>query len=149
MVGKVKDIHNKLCYVTREALTAGIQACVAGNRISDISHAVYDVAHTKNNFGVVYEYCGHGVGFDVHEDPNVPNCPSRGPNPRIKPGLVLAIEPMINEGVDEVDLEEGSDWNVITADGLYSCHEEHTVAVFPDHTEILTDLNYNGNACTY
>ena len=61
--------------------------------------------------------------------------------------MVLAIEPMINEGTADVDLEDGSDWTVISADRSWSCHEEHTVAVFPDHTEILTDLNYNGNAC--
>lgn len=147
MVGNVAKEHQKLVRVTRECLAAGIQACVRGNRISDISNAVYDIAYKQNGYGVVYEYCGHGVGLDVHEDPSIANCPSRGPNPRIQSGMVLAIEPMINEGTADVDLEDGSDWTVISADRSWSCHEEHTVAVFPDHTEILTDLNYNGNAC--
>ena len=88
-------------------------------------------------YGVVYEYCGHGVGLEVHEDPSVPNVVGRGSNPRIQPGMVLAIEPMINLGVADVDLAEDG-WTVITADGKFSAHEEHTVAVFRDHTEILT-----------
>lgn len=148
MVGNVKSEVRKLVEVTRESLMAGIQACKVGNRISDISNVVYDLCCNKNGYGVVYDYCGHGVGLDVHEDPSIPNCPSRGPNPRIQAGMVLAIEPMINLGTDEVEIEEGSDWTVVTCDGSWSCHEEHTVAVFPDHTEILTDLNYNGNGVT-
>jgi methionyl aminopeptidase len=133
--------------VTRESLAAGIEACRAGNRINDIANAVYGVAHEKNGYGVVYDYCGHGVGLEVHEDPSVYNCPGDGKNPRIQAGMVLAIEPMINEGTADVDLEEGSEWTVITTDGSWSCHEEHTVAVFKDYTEILTDLDYNGNSC--
>jgi methionyl aminopeptidase len=89
----------------------------------------------------VYDYCGHGVGLKVHEDPSVPNYPFRGANPRIKEGMVLAIEPMINLGTDDVYVAEDG-WTVLTDDGLASAHEEHTVAVFADHTEILTDLNY-------
>ena len=147
MVGNVKPEHRKLVEVTRESLKAGIKACKVGNRIADISNAVYDIAYGQNGYGVVYDYCGHGVGLEVHEDPSIPNCPSRGPNPRIQAGMVLAIEPMINEGTDDVEIEEGSEWTVVTSDGSWSCHEEHTVAVFPDHTEVLTDLNYNGNAC--
>ncbi len=147
LVGNVSPEHKKLCSVTKECLSAGIEACKAGNRISDIANAVYEIANKKNGYGVVYEYCGHGVGLDVHEDPNVPNCPFSGKNPRIQAGMVLAIEPMINEGLSDVDIEEGSDWTVVTQDGSYSCHEEHTVAVFPDHTEILTDLDYSGNSC--
>ena len=147
LVGNVKEAHKKLCRVTRECLLAGIDACKVGNRISDISNAVYKIAYEENKYGVVYDYCGHGVGLDVHEDPSIPNCPSRGPNPRIQSGMVLAIEPMINEGSADVKIEKGSDWTVITCDGSWSCHEEHTVAVFPDHTEILSDLDYNGNSC--
>lgn len=147
MVGNVRPEVKKLVQVTRESLLAGIEACRPGNRISDISKAVYDICHEQNGYGVVYDYCGHGVGLDVHEDPSIPNCPSHGPNPRIQPGMVLAIEPMINLGCDDVEIESGSDWTVVTCDRKWSCHEEHTVAVFPDHTEILTDLNYNGNAC--
>lgn len=148
MVGNVKPEVKKLVRVTRESLLVGIAACHPGNRISDISNAVYDICANQNKYGVVYDYCGHGVGLDVHEDPSIPNCPSRGPNPRIQAGMVLAIEPMINLGTDDVEIEEGSDWTVVTCDGSISCHEEHTVAVFQDHTEILTDLNYNGCAVT-
>ncbi|MBQ6057958.1 MAG: type I methionyl aminopeptidase [Treponema sp.] len=136
-VGNVKPEWRKLVQVTRECLAAGIAACVAGNRIRDISNAVNDIAYGKHGYGVVYDYCGHGVGLDVHEDPSIPNCPQGGPNPRIQPGMVLAIEPMINLGTADVTLAKDG-WTVLTADGKTSCHEEHTVAVFADHTEILT-----------
>lgn len=143
LIGNVKPEVRKLQKVTEECLKAGIAACKVGNRISDISNAVYEIA-TKNGYGVVYDFCGHGVGLDVHEDPSIPNCPSRGLNPRIKPGMVLAIEPMINLGTADVEtLKDG--WTVVTCDGAVSCHEEHTVAVFEDHTEVLTDLNYKSN----
>ncbi len=140
LIGNVSPKVRKLQQVTEECLRAGIAACVVGNRISDVANAVYEIAE-KNGYGVVYDYCGHGVGLDVHEDPSVPNCPFRGANPRIKAGMVLAIEPMINLGVPEVDVADDG-WTVLTADGEVSCHEEHTVAVFKDHTEVLTDLNY-------
>lgn len=143
LIGNVSPEVKKLQEVTEECLQAGIKACVVGNRINDISKAVYEVAK-RHGYGVVYSFCGHGVGLDVHEDPSIPNVPSRGLNPRIKPGMVLAIEPMINLGVPEVEvLEDG--WTIVTADGKVSCHEEHTVAVFEDHTEVLTDLNYKKN----
>jgi methionyl aminopeptidase len=141
LVGNVKPELKKLAEVTRECLQAGIAACVVGNRISDISNAVYEIADS-HGYGVVYDYCGHGVGLDVHEDPNIPNCPSYGPNPRIQAGMVLAIEPMINLGVADVHCEPDDDWTVYTDDGKPSVHEEHTVAVFKDHTEVLTDLDY-------
>lgn len=141
LIGNVSPRVKKLKQVTEECLRAGIAACVVGNRISDVAKAVYEIAD-KNGYGVVYDYCGHGVGLDVHEDPSVPNCPFRGANPRIKAGMVLAIEPMINLGVPDVENHDDDDWTVYTCDGEVSCHEEHTVAVFPDHTEVLTDLNY-------
>lgn len=148
MVGNVKPEHRKLVEVTRRSLYAGIEACVVGNRISDIGKAVYQITHEENGYGVVETYCGHGVGLDVHEDPAVYNCPSRGANPRIQAGMVLAIEPMINMGTGEVITgDHNSEWTVHTKDGKWSCHEEHTVAVFPDHNEILTDLDYNGCSC--
>ncbi len=140
LVGNVKPEVRKLDQVTLECLAAGIAACKAGNRISDISNAVYNIAE-KHGYGVVYDYCGHGVGLEVHEDPSIPNCPSHGPNPRIQPGMVLAIEPMINLGTADVYSEKDG-WTVVTEDHKSSAHEEHTVAVFEDHTEILTDLNY-------
>lgn len=138
-VGAITDAERRLLDTTKRCLDAGIAACVKGNRIGDISRAVWDIAN-GDGFGVVYEYCGHGVGLSVHEDPQIPNVPERGPNPRIVPGMVLAIEPMINLGVADVDLLD-DDWTVVTADRKKSCHMEHTVAVFSDHTEVLTMLN--------
>jgi methionyl aminopeptidase len=136
-VGNVSPEAAKLVQVTHDCLGAGIAACKAGNRISDISKAVFAVASAAG-FGVVSEYCGHGVGVDVHEDPTIPNVPgSRIFNPRIQSGMVLAIEPMINLGTGDVKVLSDN-WTVVTADGKLSAHEEHTVAVFSDHTEILT-----------
>ncbi len=143
IVGRPIPEVKKLDDVALECLAAGIQACRVGNRISDISRAVYDIAE-KHGYGVVYDYCGHGVGLEVHEDPSIPNVPSGGPNPRIQPGMVLAIEPMINLGVGDVYVGDDG-WTVYTEDHRASAHEEHTVAVFEDHTEILTDLNYAKN----
>ena len=140
LIGNVKPEVRKLKEVTEECLKAGIAACVVGNRISDIANAVYEIAD-KHGYGVVYDYCGHGVGLEVHEDPSVPNCPFKGANPRIKAGMVLAIEPMINLGVPEVEQADDG-WTILTADGKVSCHEEHTVAVFEDHNEVLTALDY-------
>ena len=142
LVGNVKPEVRKLVEVTRECLAAGINACVAGNRISDITKAIYEIADS-HGYGVVYDYCGHGVGLDVHEEPSIPNAPCRGANPRIQPGMVLAIEPMINLGTADVFLDSKTQWTVISGDRKHSAHEEHTVAVFADHTEVLTDLNDN------
>jgi methionyl aminopeptidase len=136
MVGRVPDEARRLVETTHRCLWAGIAACKAGNRISDITRAVYDLA-TAAGFGVVHEYCGHGVGLEVHEDPSIPFVPGKNPNPRIQAGMVLAIEPMINLGTGDVLLLD-DEWTVVTADGRLSAHEEHTVAVFHDHTEVLT-----------
>ena len=141
LVGNVKPELKKLDDVTLQCLQAGIAACKPGNRIGDIARAVQNIAE-KHGYGIVYEYCGHGVGLDVHEDPSIPNTlDALDSNPRIQAGMVLAIEPMINLGTADVRvLDDG--WTVVTADGKPSAHEEHTVAVFRDHTEILTALDY-------
>ena len=97
---------------------------------------MYDHA-VRNTFGVVREYCGHGTGFAMHEDPQVPNYAGPGPNPRLKEGMVLAIEPMINAGTGDIELLEDG-WTVVTADGDDSAHFEHTVAILRDRMEILT-----------
>ncbi|MBQ3835910.1 MAG: type I methionyl aminopeptidase, partial [Treponema sp.] len=129
LVGNVKPELKKLDDVTLQCLQAGIAACKPGNRIGDIARAVQDIAE-KRGYGIVYEYCGHGVGLDVHEDPSIPNTlDALDSNPRIQAGMVLAIEPMINLGTADVKvLDDG--WTVVTADGKPSAHEEHTVAVF-------------------
>lgn len=136
-IGHVDAAVLRLMQVTRESLFAGIEAARVGNRIKDISRAVYDRAK-KDGCGVVRKYCGHAVGFGIHEDPQVPNYVGPGPNPRLKSGMVLAIEPMLSLGTDDVEVLE-DDWTVVTADGSISAHYEHSVAIHDDHTEILTD----------
>jgi methionyl aminopeptidase len=134
--GRVSDAARQLNRVTRECLYKGIEAARAGDRLLRIARAVS--AHAADyGYGVVHQFCGHGVGFEVHEDPAVPNNP-HGANPRMTAGLVIAIEPMINLGTGDVKiLDDG--WTVVTADDRLSAHWEHTVAIFPDHTEILTE----------
>ena len=135
-VGAVSRGRQKLLRVTRECLRLAVAQAVPGNRVSDISRAVQSHAH-ENSCGVVREYCGHGTGFAQHEDPQVPNYVGSGPNPRLKEGMVLAIEPMINAGGGEIELLEDG-WTVVTSDGSDSAHFEHTVAVLSDRVEILT-----------
>jgi methionyl aminopeptidase len=134
--GKVAPEIHALNVATSECLYKGIAAAKAGDRLLQIARAVQ--GHAKlGNYGVVRQFCGHGVGLELHEDPQVPNTP-HGPNPRMSNGMVIAIEPMINLGVGEVEiLEDG--WTVVTEDDKVSAHWEHTVAIFTDHTEILTD----------
>jgi methionyl aminopeptidase len=134
--GKVSpEVHN-LNTTTRECLYRGIAAVKAGDRLLQIARAVEGHAKARG-YGIVREYCGHGVGFALHEDPQVPNQP-HGPNPRMGSGMVFAIEPMINLGSGDVELAEDN-WTVLTADETVSAHWEHTVAILHDKTEILTD----------
>jgi methionyl aminopeptidase len=135
-IGKPSEEQERLVRVTRECLKLGIEQAVCGNRINDISAAIYN--HAKaHSLAVVRQYCGHGVGFAQHEEPQIPNYVSRGPNPRLKSGMVIALEPMVNLGTWEVELLEDN-WTVVTADRRPSAHFEHTIAVLADHTEILT-----------
>ncbi|MDR0409206.1 MAG: type I methionyl aminopeptidase [Spirochaetaceae bacterium] len=135
--GKVSEDFHALNVVTRECLYKGIAAARAGERLFSIGRAVE--AHARAaGYGIVHQFCGHGVGLEVHEDPPVSNCPKDSPNPRLREGMVLAIEPMINLGTGEIEiLEDG--WTVVTSDGKASAHWEHTIAIFSDHTEILTE----------
>jgi len=134
--GKVSREVHKLNTVTRECLYRGIAAVKAGDRLLQVARAVKSWAET-NGYSVVRDFCGHGVGFSLHEDPQVPNYP-HGANPRMNNGMVFAIEPMINLGSYDVEvLEDG--WTVVTADGMVSAHWEHTIAIFNGKTEILTD----------
>ena len=140
-VGSVAPEAQTLLDATREALEAGIRAMVEGNRISDIGAAI-EAYVTPFGFGIVRDYVGHGIGKKLHEGPNVPNYGparwSRGQaNPRLRTGMVLAIEPMINLGTHEVEtLPDG--WTVVTADGKLSAHWEHTVAVTSAGPQVLT-----------
>ena len=134
--GKVSRELHELNVTTRECLYKGIAAVKPKERLLQIARAVEAHAKTKG-YGIVREYCGHGVGFELHEDPQVPNYP-HGANPRMSNGMVFAIEPMITLGTSDVEvLEDG--WTVVTADDKASAHWEHTVAIFHDQAEILTD----------
>ncbi|HEY2664002.1 MAG TPA: type I methionyl aminopeptidase [Candidatus Binataceae bacterium] len=138
-VGGISSNANRLLSVTRDALYAGIQQARIGNRISDIGSAVQRVAESAG-FAVVEEFAGHGIGRSLHEDPQVPNYFRRGmPNPRLQEGMVLAIEPMVNEGTPDLRiLEDG--WTAVTADGRLSAHFEHSVAITADGPEILSEI---------
>ena len=137
-VGTIRPEVTQLLQVTVEALELGIAAAHPGGRVHDISRAIYRHVN-QHNYGVVRPYCGHGVGFAVHEEPQVPNYVSSGPNPRLKPGMVLAVEPMINLGGDDVDVLS-DDWTVVTADGSISAHFEHTIAIRENGVDVLTRL---------
>jgi methionyl aminopeptidase len=130
------DEAEKLVRVTEESLEAGIAQLRAGGRISDVGHAVQQVAE-GGGFSVVREYVGHGVGRALHEDPQVPNYGAPGHGPVVKPGLVIAIEPMVNLGDWRTDVLD-DDWTVVTADGSLSAHFEHTIAITDDGAEVLT-----------
>jgi methionyl aminopeptidase len=138
-IGAVSPGRQKLVQVTRECLELGAAQGICGNRIHDISRAIYEHA-TSNGFGVVRQYCGHGVGFAMHEDPQIPNYVGEGPNPRLKAGMVIAVEPMINGGTWEVKVL-GDDWTVVTKDRSDSAHFEYTLAVLKERTEILTPFD--------
>jgi methionyl aminopeptidase len=137
LVGDVSDEARDLVTVTREALYKGIEQCRAGNRVGDISHAV-QVHAESHGYSVVRSLVGHGVGRAMHEDPQVPNFGSAGKGPALAEGVVLAIEPMINAGVYDVEVGKDS-WAIYTRDGALSAHWEHTVAVTADGPLILTE----------
>jgi methionyl aminopeptidase len=135
-VGKVTPATQKLLDVTQASLAAAIEQCQVGGRLGDISAAVQNLCEAQG-FGVVREFVGHGIGRAMHEDPQVPNFGSAGKGPRLKAGMVLAIEPMINAGGPEVRvLADG--WTAVTVDGSYSAHFEHTVAITKDGPQVLT-----------
>jgi methionyl aminopeptidase len=138
-IGEVPETTTRLLRVTREALYAGIAQARVGNRISDISRAVQDVAE-KAGYSVVTDFAGHGIGRRLHEDPQVPNYFRRGmPNPRLLEGMTLAIEPMVNEGGPDLQiLSDG--WTAVTADGRLSAHFEHSIAVTSNGPVILSEL---------
>jgi methionyl aminopeptidase len=136
-VGEVEDQVERLLRVTREALMLGVAQAKAGNRIGDISHAVQSHAE-RHGYSVVRALVGHGIGREMHEEPQVPNFgpPERGP--RLMVGQVLAIEPMVNAGSPEV-MTRADGWTVVTKDGSLSAHFEHTVAVGAQGPEVLSD----------
>jgi methionyl aminopeptidase len=135
-MGKASEEARRLNKVARECLYAAIGAARAGERLLAIARAVSSHAQAAG-FGVVYQFCGHGVGLALHEEPQVSNVP-HGPNPKMAAGMVLALEPMINAGDGAVKiLDDG--WTVVSADNSISSHWEHTIAILADRTEILTE----------
>ncbi|TPW22014.1 MAG: methionyl aminopeptidase [Elusimicrobia bacterium] len=137
-VGKVSPAAAKLVETTRLSLLAGIAQARPGNRVGDIGAAVQAVAEAAG-YSVVREFVGHGIGRALHEDPAIPNYGRPGTGLRLSPGMVLAIEPMVNLGTADVKvLADG--WTAVTVDGKYSAHFEHTVAVTEDGPRVLTSL---------
>ena len=137
-VGIISEENRKLIEVTKESFYEGIKFAKLGYRLSDISHSIQ--AHVeKHGFSVVRDLVGHGVGTELHEDPQVPNYGPPGKGPRLKEGMVIAIEPMINAGHYHVKtLSDG--WTIVTIDGKNSAHYEHTIAITEDEPLILTKL---------
>jgi methionyl aminopeptidase len=135
-VGEIDDESRRLLEVTRRSLEAAIEQMVAGNRLGDVGAAVEGIAEGAG-FSVVREYVGHGIGTAMHEEPQVPNYGPPGRGLRLKEGLVLAIEPMVNAGGPETELL-GDGWTVVTRDGRRSAHFEHTIAVTANGPEVLT-----------
>ena len=135
-VGKISQNAQKLMRVTQESLMAGIAKAKDGVHLGDVSSAIQRHVET-NGFSVVREYVGHGIGRDMHEDPQIPNFGAEGRGPILRKGMTLAIEPMVNAGGWQTKLTD-SGWTVITADGSLSAHFEHTIAVTDGKAEILT-----------
>jgi len=135
-VGEISSKARRLLEVTEQSLWAGIDKAVAGNRISDIGHAVQALVE-RNGFSVVRSFVGHGIGKSLHEEPQIPNFGAPGRGVRLRAGMTLAIEPMVNAGrYDVVVLDDG--WTAVTRDGSLSAHFEHTVAVTENSARVLT-----------
>jgi methionyl aminopeptidase len=137
-VGRISDSARRLMDVTEESLRKGIEQAREGNRLHDISYAVQTCAE-QSGFSVVREFVGHGIGRKLHEEPQIPNFGTKGTGVRLKKGMVLAIEPMINEGVSDIVIGENG-WTAATRDGKLSAHFEHTVAITDNGAEILSAL---------
>jgi methionyl aminopeptidase len=146
-VGRVSEQAARLLGVCADALWAGIAALQAGRRLRDVGGAVEDHVRGQGDYGIVAEYGGHGIGTEMHQDPHVLNYRTRARGPRLVPGLVLAIEPMVNVGGPETVLQDDG-WTVSTADGSLSAHFEHTVAVTENGPWVLTALDGGASQLT-
>lgn len=137
-VGNVSEAAAKLIKVTEESFFEGLKYCRKGYRLSDVSHAIQKYSEDRG-YGVVRDFVGHGVGRNLHEDPQIPNYGAPGRGPRLEAGMVLAIEPMINQGDFRVKVLD-DDWTVVTLDGRLSAHYEHTVVITENEPMLLTCL---------
>jgi len=141
-VGEITEEARRLMAVTEQCLKQAISKARLGNHLSDISHAVQSHAESQG-YSVVRSFVGHGIGRSLHEEPQVPNFGPTGRGPILKPGMVLAIEPMVNVGSPQVRiLDDG--WTAVSADGSLSAHFEHTVAITENGPEVLTTMDSNG-----
>ena len=141
-VGKISSEKKKLMEITEESLYKGIEKAVPGNFIGDIGHAVQTHAES-NGFSVVRELVGHGIGENLHEEPQVPNYGAPSQGYKLHAGMCIAIEPMINLGGREIYTAKDG-WTILTADGKASAHFEHTIAILDDGPKILSKVSYNG-----
>ncbi|HSU28350.1 MAG TPA: type I methionyl aminopeptidase [Chitinophagaceae bacterium] len=139
-LGEIPAEWRQLIITTKESLYKGIEKAIAGNRVGDISYAIQEHTEKRSGYGVVRELVGHGLGKNLHEDPQIPNYGRRGTGPQLKDGWVLAIEPMINLGKKEVYTEDDG-WTVRTKDGKPSVHFEHDVCVRKLKADILSDYS--------
>ncbi|MDD3655324.1 MAG: type I methionyl aminopeptidase [Atribacterota bacterium] len=138
-VGEISNVAKNLIKTTKDCLSAGIKQAIKGNFIGDISYTIQLIAE-KNGFSVVREYVGHGVGLKVHEDPQIPNYGKAKTGLKLEKGMVIAIEPMLNQG-DYRTICNSDGWTVKTADGSLSAHFEHTIVIYEEGNDILTNLN--------
>ncbi|MCL1877668.1 MAG: type I methionyl aminopeptidase [Defluviitaleaceae bacterium] len=134
--GSIKETHKQLIDVTKQSFFESLKCCTEENRLHDISNAIDDYVKPFG-FGIVSEWCGHGVGRQVHEDPQIPHTRQEKRGPRLRRGMTLAIEPMINVGTEEIYMLDDT-WTVLTRDGEYSAHYENTVLITDGEPEILT-----------
>ncbi|WP_080849030.1 type I methionyl aminopeptidase [Cytobacillus gottheilii] len=137
-VGRIDDDTKRLLDVTEQSLYTGLKEAIPGERLSNISHAIQTYAES-NGFSIVREYVGHGIGQDLHEEPQIPHYGPPNKGPRLKPGMVLAVEPMVNAGSRYVKTL-ADQWTVVTVDGSKCAHFEHTIAITETGYEILTVL---------
>lgn len=137
-VGTIDEETARLLDVTEKSLHIGLEKALPGGRLSDISHAIQSYVEGEG-FSIVREYVGHGIGQNLHEDPQIPNFGPPGRGPRLKPGMTLAIEPMVNAGSRHVKTL-ADNWTVVTQDGAMCAHFEHTVVITEDGYEILTQV---------
>lgn len=137
-VGNVSEDAERLIRVTRESFFEGLKFCRPGNYLSDVSHAIQERVEA-DGFAVIRDYVGHGVGQNLHEAPSVPNYGRPGRGPKLKKGMVLAIEPMVGTGTYEVEVLE-DEWTAVTADGKYAAHYENTVVITDGEPEVITLL---------
>jgi methionyl aminopeptidase len=138
-VGEIPAAVKQLLRVTKESLYKGIEKAVAGNRVGDIAHAIQEYTERKYGYGVVRDLVGHGLGRNLHEEPQIPNFGKRGTGAKLKEGLVIAIEPMINMGTKDV-FHDKDGWTIRTADGKVSAHYEHDICIQKGKADILSSF---------